>query len=211
MNTEKMNVHKALAELKILDGKIIKKIATSDFCVANKHSNDKIKGLLIADFEKNAIQDYQAITDLINRRKAIKRALTLSNAITTVTVDGVAYTIAEAIEMKNHGIDLEAKLYSKISDQYATAKYVCEDENKTLQQRAEKFATGLFESKDKALSKDIDDQIEFFKKQNVYEVIDPIGCKATIDKLSDKIDSFLSEIDSAISTSNAITELTIEY
>lgn len=211
MNVEKMNVHKALSELKVLDARIVKKIASSKFCVANKHSNTVVDGISIADYEKNATEDYQAITDLIKRRKAIKRAVTLSNATTTIVVDGVTYTIAEAIEMKNHGIELETRLFSQISEQYSTATFRCEHENKTLQERAERFAVGLFESKDKTATKDVNEQIEFFKKQNVYELIDPIGCKARIEELADKIDNFYSEIDSAISTSNAITELTIEY
>lgn len=211
MNSERMNVHKALAELKVLDNKIFKKIGAATFCVANKHSNDKIKGLSIADFEKNAVEDYQAITDLIKRRKAIKRAVTLSNAVTTITVDGVEYTIAEAIEMKNRGINLDVALYTKISEQFSSATFVCENENSTLQQRAERFATGLFESKDKAAGKEVDDQIEFFKKQNVFEIVDPINCKPTIDELMDRVDNFNAEIDSAISTSNAVTELVIEY
>lgn len=211
MNVEKMNVHKALSELKTLDAKIIKRIRSSKFCIANKHANSVVAGIPITDFEKNAIEDYQAIADLIKRRKAIKRAVTLSNASTTIVVDGITYTIAEAIEMKNHGIELELGLFTHISEEYANATLICENENKTLQERAERFAAGLFESKDKTSAKDITEQIEFFKKQNVYDLIDPIGCRAKMEELKDKIDNFYSEIDSAISTSNAITELTIEY
>lgn len=45
MTTEKMTVHKALTELKLLDDRIAKAIAEGIYCVANKHSNDKIGGV----------------------------------------------------------------------------------------------------------------------------------------------------------------------
>lgn len=41
MTTEKMNVHKALAELKILDDRIVKAINSVEACISNKHSNTK--------------------------------------------------------------------------------------------------------------------------------------------------------------------------
>ena len=41
MVTEKMTVHKALAELKLLDDRIKKAISGGIYCAANKHSNEK--------------------------------------------------------------------------------------------------------------------------------------------------------------------------
>lgn len=38
MTTETMSIHKALAELKILDGRIKKEIQNGSYCAANKHS-----------------------------------------------------------------------------------------------------------------------------------------------------------------------------
>ena len=43
MTTEKMTIHKALAELKIVDDRIISAINGGTYCVSNKHSNEKIK------------------------------------------------------------------------------------------------------------------------------------------------------------------------
>ena len=44
MTTEKMTVHKALAELKVIGDRITNAISTGVFCRANKHSNEKING-----------------------------------------------------------------------------------------------------------------------------------------------------------------------
>ena len=57
MTTEKMTVHKALAELKILDDRILSAIYGGTYCVANKHSNEKIKGVPVDEY-KGVMQGY---------------------------------------------------------------------------------------------------------------------------------------------------------
>lgn len=116
MTTEKMNVHKALAELKILDDRIIKAINSVEACISNKHSNTKVKGVDIKVYTGVMKSSYDKATDLIKRREAIKRAVVLSNAVTKVTVADKEYTVAEAIEMKNHGMDFKKLLKEKIKE-----------------------------------------------------------------------------------------------
>lgn len=94
MTTETMTVHKALAELKLLDSRIEKAIAEGVYCAANKHSNDKIGGVPLDDYIKIMQGGYDKAADLINRRKAIKRSVVLSNAVTKVSVAGNEYTVA---------------------------------------------------------------------------------------------------------------------
>ena len=105
MTTEKMTVHKALAELKVIDSRISKAINEGAYVVANKHSNEKIHGKTINDFKEYMKSCHNKVTDLINRRNAIKRAVVLSNATTKIKVGNDEYTVAEAIEMKNHGME----------------------------------------------------------------------------------------------------------
>ena len=111
---EKMSVHKALAELKIIDSRIERSIDDAQFCVANKHSNEKINGIPVEDAKKLMVGSYDKASDLIKRRNAIKRAVVLSNAKTIVMIADREYTVAEAIEMKNHGIDFEEFLLNEM-------------------------------------------------------------------------------------------------
>jgi len=46
MTTEKMTIHKALAELKIIGDRINSSISTATFIKANKHSNEKINNII---------------------------------------------------------------------------------------------------------------------------------------------------------------------
>ena len=116
--TEKMSIHKALAELKLLDNRIMSAIKNGTYCVANKHSNDKIKGVSIEEYKKIMQGDYDKATDLIKRRNAIKRAIVLSNAVTKVKINDIEYTVAEAIEMKNHGVEFDVMMYDALQKQY---------------------------------------------------------------------------------------------
>ena len=69
MTTEKMNVHKALAELKILDDRIVKAINSVEACISNKHSNTKVKGVDIKVYTGVMKSSYDKATDLIKRRE----------------------------------------------------------------------------------------------------------------------------------------------
>ena len=99
MTTEKMTVHKALCELKTLDSRIQKCMQQNPFVFANKHANSKVAGVSVGDYCKEVQASYQSANDLIARRDAIKRAVTLSNATVKVTIGGKEYTVAEAIEL----------------------------------------------------------------------------------------------------------------
>lgn len=149
MTNEKMTIYQALCELKILDKRIPALIKDAKFVVENKHSNTKINGVSIEEAKNGFKASYDKIADLIKRRKAIKRAVTLSNAETEVTIQGMKLTIAEAIEYKNHGIEFEEDLLKHMSKQLKAAQDRCNYENgETLQGRADEYVLGMFGSKD---------------------------------------------------------------
>ena len=210
---ETMTIHKGLAELKILDGRIKKEIQNGLYCAANKHSNEKINGIPIEDFRKTVQGTYDKVTDLINRRKAIKKAVVLSNAKTTVKIADVEYTVAEAIEMKNHGIELEVMLINAMDMQYKQAQAEVNRQNgNKLEERADQYVTAIYGQKDgKTATADIEKVRKDFLESNSYEIIDPINVPKKLETLKKKIDDFMAEVDSALSVSNALTEITIEY
>lgn len=213
MTTEKMTVHKALAELKLLDHRIKKAIEEGIYCVANKHSNDKIGGIPLDDYIKIMQGGYDKATNLINRRKAIKRAVVLSNAVTKVSVADVECTVAEAIEMKNHGIEFDKTLMNAMRKHYNAAQMQIKQENgKGLEERAEQYVTAIYGQKEgKTNTADIEKVKSDFLTSNQYELVDPLRVLDKIEDLEKKINDFMAEVDSALSVSNALTEITIEY
>lgn len=149
MTTETMTIHKALCELKTLDSRIKKAIEGSVFVFANKHSNAKVSGKTISAYSDEVKSAYQSACDLVARRDAIKRAVTLSNATTKVTIGGQEYTIAEAIEMKNHGIPMQQKLLDKlVRDNRAARRQADENNGEYLEMRADEYVKSLYGSVD---------------------------------------------------------------
>ena len=212
MITETMTIHKALAELKIIGDRINSSISSSIFIKANKHSNEKINGVSIEDFRKQIQGSWDKSNDLIKRRNAIKRAVVLSNATTKVKVGIEEFTVAEAIEMKNTGMQFKKELLSQLNRQYVEAIRITEKENgETLQSKAENYVIGLYGSKDKVNNEEIENVRKQFIVNNTFELVDPIKVREKIDNLEKEISEFETEIDSCLSTSNAITEIVIEY
>lgn len=213
MTTETMTIHKALAELKIIDDRIYKAISEGTFCVANKHSNEKIMGVPLDEYEKVMQGSYDKANDLITRRNAIKRAVVLSNAVTKVKVDDADYTVAEAIEMKNHGIELQQLLLDELQKQYKKAQATILKQNgDDLEKRADQYAIGLYGAKEgKTNTDDFERVRKDFISANLYELVDPIKILDKINELEEHIAKFTAEVDSALSISNAITEITVTY
>ena len=213
MTTETMTIHKALAELKILESRIMKTVGDGTYCVANKHSNEKIKGVSIEDYKKVMQSAYDKAVDLITRYKTIKKAVTLSNAKTVVKIGEEEYTVAEAIWMKNHGVEFDELLLNELREQYnkAQAKILKQNGN-DLEQRAEQYVVGIYGSKEgKTNTDDFEKTKQDFITSQTFELVDPIGILEKIEVLEEKISVFKAEVDAVLSTSNALTVVEINY
>lgn len=212
MNTEKMTVHRALAELKTLDDRIHKAIAGAYYCFANKHSNTKVNGVGIDDFVATIQDNYKSVKALINRRNAMKKAVVLSNATTDVEIGGVKYRVAEAIEMKNHGMDNYRTLVNTIARNRAVAQdYIDNHNGATLEKKADDYVVGLYGSKEKATGAEAEATRKAYIDANTYDFVDPLGIVVIQQNLEDMIANFNAEVDAALSVSNAITEIEFSY
>lgn len=213
MTTETMTIHKALCELKTLDARINKAIGDAVFVFANKHSNTKVSGVSVQDYCTEIKAGYQSIQDLMRRREAIKSAVVQSNAETKVTISGHEYTVAAAIEMKNHGISLMQTLLKKMEKDNRMARTEANRANgDSLENRADEYVKSLYGSSDmKNASEEIKKVRADFIAAQTFEVVDPIGIVTEIGKLEKEINGFLVDVDSALSVSNALTSVTVEY
>lgn len=209
---EKMTVHKALAELKTLDDRINSEITGSIFVRANRHNNMKIFGKTIPDFMADTESSYQSVKALINRRNAMKRAVVLSNAITKVNIGGVEYTVAEAIEMNNHGMENLVELRNCLREQYSSVRRMVESENgDKLVKACENYIQATFGTKEKINNPDIEMAQKVYMTNNTYDIVTGFDIEKVIKELTDRIDAFKAEVDSALSVSNALTVIEFDY
>lgn len=217
MNSERMTIHKALSELKIIDDRITKAIYAGTYVLANKHSNNKIHGMTVDKFKNDMKADFQKVYDLIARRNAIKRAVVASNAVTKVKIGGKEMTVATAIESKNHGMELKEVFKSYLERQYTAAKQELDkNSGDLLEKRAENYVLSVIQAQPKDSKMTVDSDVmknlrAQYIKDNAYDIIDPIDVKKVIEDLDNEISSFMTEVDAALSVSNALTVIDIEY
>lgn len=217
MTQEKMTVHKALAELKTMDDRIIKAINAHPYAMAVKHSAEKINGVTVADFKDNIKSAYQKVQSLIARRDAMKRAVVISNATTKVMVGDKEYTVAEAIEMKNHGMEYKKTLRQRIVDNYRAAQVELDrNSGEAIEKRAEQYVLSVIQAQPKDSKMAVDsDSMKALRKDyienNTYDLIDPLGVAKLMENLMNEINEFETEVDAALSVSNAVTVIEFEY
>ena len=214
MIQEVMTVHKALCELKMLDKRINESIMSAEFCRANKHSNVKIDGGTIAEYEAAAVSKYQSTMDMIIRRDAIKRAVVASNAATEVTIGGNRYTVADAVELRRHGLSYRRTLLQAMTLQLKRVRSTIEQKNgEELTRAADKMVEVYYgrQTDVKAITEEMKATREKFIEDNTYELLDPIRVENRIRELDKEITAFETEVDSALSVSNAVTEITVSY
>lgn len=214
MIQEVMTVHKALCELKMLDKRINESIMTAEFCRANKHSNVKIDGWTIEEYEAAAVSKYQSTMDMIIRRDAIKRAVVASNAVTEVTIGGNRYTVADAVELRRHGLSYRRTLLQAMTLQLKRVRSTIEQKNgEELTRAADKMVEVYYgrQTDVKAITEEMKATREKFIEDNTYELLDPIHVENRIRELDKEITAFETEVDSALSVSNAVTEITVSY
>lgn len=212
MITETMTVHEALSSLKTLDARIIKEVNRAGFTILHKACENKINGAPLADEMDKIKSRYNSIADMLARRAAIRNALSQSNAQTKVTIAGREYTMAEAIEMRKAGVKLKQQFVDVMMSEYEKfEKRAREWNNEALTNSADAYISKMYGSRDAIDAQTVEASRAAYIEANKMEIVDPLDVRKKAEALQNEIDQFMSEVDSRISVSNAITQLTISY
>ena len=217
MTNEKMTIHKALAELKTMDDRIAKAIRDTTYILAVKHSAEKINGKTVQNFKEDMRSGYQKVTDLIARRDAMKRAVVLSNATTKVKIGDNEYTVAEAIEMKNHGMEFRSALLHQMNAAYVAAQNeLARNGGEALEKKAEQYVLAVIAAQPKDSKMSVDSEAmktlrKTYIENNTYDLVDPMDIAKIMETLDAEINEFNAEVDAALSVSNALTIIEFEY
>lgn len=211
-----LTVHNALAKLKIYNKRLSEMVDELEFCKALPVSITKINGQDPEMWKKTRREQLDSFKKIIENRNAIQKAILLSNAQTHTTVCGKEYSIAELIWMKQVEIPDKKALLLKMKSNfgYESAK-IKNNEDEVILEKANEYAhkqlaspLGNTQKVDKN-SEAYELLVQSYIKQNSYVMHDAVGVEKNIAELQSYIDEFESEVDSAISVSNAITTITV--
>lgn len=202
----RMTVTEGLVELKLLDSRIRKAIGEPVWMmvVYNKDLNSPS----VETFKKDALANYESVLALINNRNAIKSAIVKSNATTTLRIGGMEMTVAEAIERKT-SIEYEKELLKTFRNVYAVSERSVQSTNQQVQAKIDNMLNQLAASSKENVADAQKAMAENYMASNGAALVDPLDIKAKIAELDARIDMFLSNIDTALSVTNATTFIEI--
>ena len=208
---EKILVTQALDERDLLKKKIIDKIDKASFIDTIKKNEDTVKKEKISkeDFKKQVEANYQQIESYIDRFGRIETAIVLSNANNKIVTSYGEYTIAEALSIRRRlnnddfDEDFENYLCSKLKCDYDNCNIKVDSKNKELQNVAENMRLSILGKDNKNKDDRPLDVVETYVKENTTELVDPLNIKSLIEKLTERKDKLLREIDTQIKVSNA--------
>lgn len=205
---EKMTIHRALSELKLIDARIEKAIEQVE--PTGVMQKDKlVNGLYPKDaFEKDTKAKFQSVTDLIDRKIKIKSAIVSVNGKTPVAVAGRNMTIADAITfktvvlLKQNLVDALKVKYGKVKGKFLTEN---EKINAVALENAKIMIGKQGDDRIKPTDDDVRAIVEPFVKRNEFHLVDPLDAEKLIDKMQAEIDDFTTEVDAVLSEINAVT------
>lgn len=204
-----MTITRALSELKMLDKRISRTIdeAVLGGLIIGKHIQNGFQNQ--EEVEKKAKADDQSIQALIKRRNAIKSAIVVSNATTTIEVAGVSMTVAEAIERKT-SIDYDIRYLRKLKKVYTELVDRSEQINEDVKKRLDQHLETLFGKDGKTKAAANQEIVKSFLAENEAAIIDPLRLRVKIEQLSKEIEDFQMEVDFSLSESNTLTKIQID-
>lgn len=203
-----ISIHRALAELKLLDKRIIKSISDApSFCVPIKNGDKTVGKDSLDEYKKKVEGNLDSTLALIERREQIKAKIMYSNAVTKVKVAGKEMTVAEAIEKKNN-LKYKKLFLDRLKKDLYLANNQIEDKNSELSDRLESFLKATLG--DNPSKKEIESVSDLFMDRNELKLYDPIGIEKKIEELEEEIDGFVMEVDFVLSESNSKTTIEID-
>lgn len=199
-----MKVTEGLVELKLLTKRI--STATSNLSAITYKSAGKIVSAEKdeAKFKALAEAGLQSVKALIERRSKIKEAIVQSNATTQVVIGGVTMTVASAIERKDN-IEYEKTLLNHLINQYNNATKSVESLTQQVQREVDEQIKQMGAVSPELVAETRTKLLE----QRQVQLHDPLGLLTKIEELRKDIDEFEAGVDTALSISNATTEITL--
>lgn len=214
----KLLITQALDERQLLIKKIASKIESANFVDAKKRNEEKVFGTRVSEdeFKKNTEASYQQITDLIERYQKIEAAIVASNAATTIETSYGVFTVAAAISLRNRfrvatscEMMFENNLENKMAADYEKYVDISEKKNKALNETAENMRLSILGKESLRKDEKPLEVVNEYVKENIFEVIDPLGVIQKIEESKLRRSSLLTELETQIKVSNATTFIEI--
>jgi len=205
MTKQKMTIHRALSELKLIDSKIekqINEIVPSGIYQKGKLINNYVKE---EDFSTSAKSKFYSVNDLIARKNAIKSAIVEANGVTKVKVSEKEMTIADAINFKAV-VKFKKKLIETLKARQQQAVAQLNQQNTVVEQNVQRILEATFGKENvKAGKDDVESVRKPYMDANEFHLFDPLKVAEKVEAMEKEVGDFEMEVDAVLSEINAVT------
>lgn len=204
--TSQISITRALAEIKVLDKRIENGVNHEliGFKIGDKFQNRVAEDV----FRTEAKAAVQQFGDLLHRREILKSKVVQSNAVTKVTIAGMEYTVAEAIERKSRIPVLHKAFTAMLNRALVNANHIVKVRAQA-EDKLQALLTTHYGKDAKTTGDDYDNVARPFWKSNEPSAVDPIGLEAYARAELEKLQEFTTEVDFSLSEVNAKTTIEV--
>ena len=206
VTTRTMTMHQLLAEIKLTKSKL-DNMTSKLFVAHKKHGDAVVDSVPVEKAEQIMRGNLDSVRHLISNLTEYETIRYKSNANTNVEIAGKMMTVADAIKRKEN-IKYEKNLLDELERQYKGVTRNISTENAKLEMNAKSKVDAI-----KTDSMSAESLMEIMKadiEANTYEMIDPNNIVELIRSMKEDINSFETEVDAALSTSNALTVVEVK-
>lgn len=205
----RLTIHRALAELKLIDSRIQKAISELIPQGIHQKAEGKIGVYTQGEFKETAKAKYQSVLDLINRKAKIKTAIVASNASTEVKIGERVMTVADAITAKDLNKSKQILIDHLRAQQRGTLSLLNKNNEVVDKNIQSLLEANLGKDSVKAGKEDIEAIRKPFMEASQWNLFDPLGLVEKIEGLEKDLLDFQTEVDAVLSESNAVTFIEI--
>lgn len=161
------------------------------------------------DDQAALVSNFQSVMSTMAYRDALRNAIILSNATTTIQFQDIDYTIAELIEMRKN-LAFYKSLDTNIKNQVTGVRVLFNALTTKFQQQVsaeqDKIPVSFTVEEAGAYKKAIEESVG---KKMRPQILDPNKLEQVVAQLSERIDWIESEMELAINESNMKTQITV--
>ena len=211
---KKMTIFDALAEMKLLEKKIIQiqtgaKDAIGTIRIKGKDTD--VAGLAIEDVVNNAKAYYNKYTSYVNRLNNIRGLVYDSNATTPIEIAGVKYPSKAVAITRYNNIANERSFYVSLRN---TLEQLTSQVKRSNDKNCDREkATRIVDPNGSISDPDVlDNMIKAYMNSVEVELVDPLGfygADKKIDQIIAEIDEFQANYHKELNRSNLLTEIDV--
>lgn len=204
-----ITITQALSELKMLDLRINGLIAELTPTAMSTGKDGIVNGFKTnEEFDKHTKAKWDSLNDLIKNRDSIKAGIVHSNATTKVKIGSDELTVASAIERK-HSIEYRKTLLSRLKGTSRSINQQFEKAEQTLASKASDILNNSNVGEGDVAENYKKAQLDLITEVYKPKLHDPLDVKTAIEKLDNEITEFETNVDYALSVSNATTYIDV--